>query len=273
MDQPRCGFAAPQFLRRLVLRTSAVPLALVASLAVCGTAHAVDAELSASTASLSGGYATQYTQAVRLGWRGEGERLLQLSFEHKQAFGETASLIIGSFAQDLTADDRAGFALAFSDAKTILARSRVDAFYSRKLLPARNLVATLAGYATHVADGHQDLGFVGSAAWYLAAGPVLEGGLRWARSNPGSNRAWRGFVGATWGTAGRDTVALNLESGREAYQSLGANAAVADFRSDEARLGWRHWLRPDAGIGLDAAHYRNPTYSKRTLGVTGFLSF
>lgn len=248
-------------------------LALLALLAASSAAHAVEVELGASTASLSGGYATQNTQTLRLGWRGESDRLLQLSFEHKQAFGETASLVIASIAQDLSADDRAGFAAAASNAKTIIAQSRIDAFYSRKLLPARNLVATLAGYATHVADGHQDLGIVGSAAWYLAEGPVLEGGLRWARSNPGSNRAWRGFAGATWGAVGRDTIAAHLESGHEAYQSLGANAAVADFRSDEVSLGWRHWWRHDAGIGFDAAQYHNPTYGKRTLGVTGFFSF
>jgi YaiO family outer membrane protein len=248
-------------------------LLALALLAVSGGAHAVDVEFGASRSSLSGGYATQDTQALRLGWHGQSDRLVQLSFEHKQAFGETASLAIGSIAQDLTAEDRAGFAVAASDAKTIVAQSRVDAFYSRKMLPARNLVATLAGYATHVADGHQDLGLVGSAAWYLPDSQVAEAGLRWARSNPGSNRAWRGFVGATWGAVGRDTLALHLEGGHEAYQSLGANAAVADFRSDEVTLGWRHWLRPDAGFALDAGLYHNPTYSKRTLGATGFIRF
>ena len=255
------------------MRHHIVWLGLCAMLAASGTANAVEVELGASTASLSGGYATQNTQTLRLGWRGESDRLLQLSFEHKQAFGETASLVIAAIAQDLSADDRVGFAAAFSNAKTIIAQSRVDAFYSRKLLPARNLVATLAGYATHVADGHQDLGLVGSAAWYLPDGLVAEAGLRWARSNPGANRAWRGLVGTTWGAVGSDTVALHLEGGHEAYQSLGANAAVADFRSDEVSLGWRHWLSRDAGLGLDAAQYHNPTYGKRTLGVTGFFSF
>ena len=260
-------------MQRSMLRRRLPLAALLAGLLSGSAACAVDVDLGTSSASLSGGFANQNTQTLRLGWRGDSDRLLQLSLERKQAFGETARLVIGSIAQDLSPDDRAGFAAAFSDAKTIIARTRVDAYYSRKLLDARNLVASLAGYATHVADGHQDIGLVASAAWYLADGQVAEGGLRWARSNPGSNRVWRGFVGYTWGAVGRDTLALHLESGHEAYQSLGANAAVADFRSDEARLGWRHWLRADAGLGLDAALYRNPSYSKRTLGVTAFFTF
>ncbi len=246
---------------------------LVGGGAASASTSAVEAELSIGSASLSGGFGSQSTQGLRLGWRGDSDRLLQLSFEHKQAFGESAALAIGSIAQDLTPNDRAGLAAAFSNAKTIAARSRVDAFYSRKFLSERNLVATLAGYATRVADGHQDLGLVASAAWYLPEGLVAEAGLRWARSNPGSNRAWRSFVGGSWGAVGRDTLALHLEAGREAYQSLGAGAAVADFRSEEVRLGWRHWLRADAGFALDAALYRNPSYSKRTLGLAGFFSF
>jgi YaiO family outer membrane protein len=248
-------------------------LLLLVLLAAGGRACAVDVETAANRASLTGGYATQHGQALRLAWHGDGDRLVQLSLERKQAFGETASLVIGSIAQDLTADDRAGFALARSDAATILAQTRVDAFYSRKLLASRTLVGTLAGYASRVADGHQDLGVVASAAWYLADRQVAEAGLRWGRSNPGSNKAWRGFAGYTWGAVGHDTVALRLEAGHEAYQSLGANAAVANFRSEEVAFGWRHWLRSDAGLVVDASVYRNPAYARRTLGLTGFLVF
>jgi YaiO family outer membrane protein len=249
------------------------PLLAFAVLAASGSARAVDVELGANSARLSAGFATQSAQNLRLGWHGDNDRLLQMSLERHEAFGESASLGIVSIAQDLSPVDRAGLALAASDAATILARTRLDTFYSRKLLAERNLVATLAGYVAHVADGHRDLGLVGSAAWYFADRQVAEAGIRWARSDPGAKRAWRGFVGYTWGAVGQDTVALHLEGGHEAYQSLGANAAVADFRSDEFALAWRHWISHDAGLSLGAARYSNPTYSKRTLTVVGFVTF
>ncbi len=243
--------------------------------ALCGVAPAaaLELELSSQRASLSAGFGSQTLHSLRLGWQGPSARALQLTLERKQAFGESATLWIGSFAQDLSADDRAGLALAHSDAPTIAAKWRVDAHYSRKLLPERNLVATLAGYAANVADGHRDRGLVGSAAWYFAERQVLELGLRAAQSNPGDNTAGRGFVAYTWGAVGADTLAIRLESGREAYQSLGANAAVADFRSHEAAVAWRHWLQPGAGLQLDWAHYTNPSYRRRTLGATAFVSF
>ena len=135
-------------------RTLTPPI-LAALLCAAAPAFAVEAELSSQNARLSGGFESQSTQALRLAWRGESERLLQVVFERKQAFGENASLAVVSLAQDLSADARAGAALALSDAQTIAARRRIDAFYSHKLLPQRNLVATLAGFAAQVADGHR----------------------------------------------------------------------------------------------------------------------
>lgn len=244
-----------------------------ALLAGAGGARAVEVEVAASRSSLSGGFADHQLIGIRLGWRGDDDRLLQLAVERKDAFGERATIAIGSWAQDLSERDRAGIALAFSDAPTIAAQHRLDLHYSRKLLAERNLVATLAGYATRIRDGHEDLGLVGSAAWYFADRQVAELGVRAARSNPGSNDALRAFAVYTWGAVGSDTLSLRLEGGREAYQSLGANVAVADFASREAAFAWRHWLTRDAGIGLDAASYHHPSYRKRTLGVAAFAAF
>ena len=261
-------------MQRTLIPRRALPMAWAIG-ALCGVAPAaaLEFELSSQRSSLSAGFGNQTLHSLRLGWQGPAARTLHLTVERKQAFGESATLWIGAFAQDLSPDDRVGLALARSDAPTIAAKWRMDAHYSRKLLPERNLVATLAGYAANVADGHRDRGLVGSAAWYFADRQVLELGLRAALSDPGRNTAGRAFVAYTWGAVGADTLALRLESGREAYQSLGANAAVADFRSQEAALAWRHWLQPGVGVGLDWAHYTNPSYRRRTLGVSAFATF
>ena len=250
------------------------PLLLASGLLLAtASASAIEIEFGAQHATLSDGFAAQDLQSLRLGWRGPSERAIQISVEAKQAFGERATLLIGSLAQDISPEDRVGFALAVSDARTIVAERRVDAHYSRKLLPEKNLVATLAGYAANVADGHRDRGLVGSAAWYFADRQVVEAGVRMAQSNPGSITAWRGFAAYTFGAVGADTVALRAESGREAWQSLGADAAVADFRSHEVALAWRHWLTREAGFAIDLAYYSNPSYRRGTLGAVAFFAF
>jgi YaiO family outer membrane protein len=247
---------------------------LALGLALAGpSAMALEVELGAQHGNLSDGFAAENLQWLRMGWRGPSERLLQVSIETKQAFDEKATLLIGSLAQDVSPDDRLGFAVAVSDAKTIAAELRVDAYYSRKLLPERNLVATLAGYAANVADGHRDRGLVGSLAWYFADRQVAEAGVRMVRSSPGQLVGWRGFAAYTWGAVGTDAIGLRAESGRETYQSLGAGAELVDFHSYEVGLAWRHWFTPGAGFVLDLAHYKNPSYRRDTLGAAAFVTF
>jgi YaiO family outer membrane protein len=251
------------------------PIAVLAlGMALAGpSAMAFEVEIGAQHGNLSDGFAAENLQWLRVGWRGPSDRLLQVSVEAKQAFGEHATMLIGSLAQDVSPDDRLGFALAASDAKTIAAEWRADAYYSRKLLPERNLVATVAGYAANVADGHRDRGLVGSLAWYFADRQVAEAGVRMTRSSPGQLIGWRGFAAYTWGTVGADALGLRAESGRETYQSLGSGGELVDFQSYEVGLAWRHWLTPGAGLVLNLAHYKNPSYRRDTLGAAAFAAF
>jgi YaiO family outer membrane protein len=252
------------------LAALAVPAAL--ALAACA-ANAVEVSLDASHARLTHGYDDQDSQILQLAWSGPGGSLTQVSLENKRAFGEHATIAVGSHAWDLDADDRLYVAAAFSDAPTIAARWRADVQYSRKLLPQRNLVGSLALYSSRTADGHSDTGTVGSFAWYFADRQVAEAGVRYATSNPGAHSAWRGFAAYTYGAVGETTFVVRGESGREAYQSLGDGAAVADFESHEVGIAARHWVSKDLSFAARASYYSNPTYSKNTVGITAFIDF
>lgn len=259
--------------RHLCPRTVASSSLAGAALLLGAPAHAVQADLEASESRLSAPFASQQSQLLRLSWSGNHESLAQASIERKKAFGEQASVLVGSYAWNLNEVNRLGLAMAFSDAASIAARWRFDAQYSRTLLPQRNLVASVGGFVSHTADGHSDRSLIGSAAWYFADRQVLEGGLRWAASNPGAQSAARAFGVYTYGAVGESTLSVRLEAGREAYQTLGDNVAVANFASREVAVAGRLWLNADAGLGLNAAHYRNPTYRKNTLGLVGFFRF
>ena len=237
------------------------------------TTFAVQTDLEANASSLTAGYGTQDSLLMRLSWNSAAQSLTQLALEHKRAFGERANIVVVNHAWDATALDRVSFALSASDAETIAARWRVDGQYSGKFGDQLNVVVSLGGFVSSTADGHRDHSVIPSFAWYFADRQVIEGGLRFARSDPGAQSAARGFVVYTWGAPGQDTLNVRVEGGREAYQSLGANVAVANFASQEFALNWRRWLTPDAGFGLNAAFYTNPTYSKTTLGLGAFFAF
>jgi YaiO family outer membrane protein len=241
------------------------------------SAHAVQATVEATTSALSDGYGSQESQSLNLVWQGgaaTANSVAQVLLEHKRAFGEKAAILAVNYGWDLSELDRVNLAVSGSDAPTIAARWRLDAQYSRKLGAAKNIVGSVGGFISSTADGHRDRSAIVSAAWYAAEKHVVEGGLRIARSDPGGQTASRVFGVYTWGLVGHDTVTVRAEGGREAYQSLGeAKIAVANFSSQEIGLNWRHWLTAEAGLGLNAASYSNPTYRKNTLGVNAFFNF
>lgn len=257
--------------------TSCAALVLVGNLVVADEAFAaepnLEVSLEANASRLSGGFDTQVSQLLNLAWTGEAQSRTQLGLEHKRAFGERATIAVASYARDVSALDRVGFAFATSDAQTIAARWRVDGQYSRKLGQQLDIVASVGGFVSSTADGHRDSSVIPSVAWYFADRQVLEAGVRLARSDPGAQKAARGFAVYTWTAQLQDTISVRAEAGREAYQSLGANAAVANFASQELALAWRHWSTPTAGLGLNVAAYSNPLYRKNTFGLVAFASF
>jgi YaiO family outer membrane protein len=246
----------------------------IAAGASAGTARAVEASLNVTESHLTQGFGDEHSQWLLVSVpRDRYDSLLQFSLENKRAFGEHAVIGGVSYGWDASPLDRLSFAVSGSDAPTIAAQWRVDGQYSRKLLPERNLVASIGAFSSGTRDGHHDDSVVLSAAWYFADRQVAEGGVRYSTSNPGNLSAWRGFAAYTYGAVGQGTLLLRVESGREAYQALGVNGAVADFESREVAVVYRHWFSPGVSLSANAAYYRNPSYDKRSLGVAVFIDF
>ena len=201
------------------------------------TTFAVQTDLEANASSLTAGYGTQDSLLMRLSWNSAAQSLTQLALEHKRAFGERANIVVVNHAWDATALDRVSFALSASDAETIAARWRVDGQYSGKFGDQLNVVVSLGGFVSSTADGHRDHSVIPSFAWYFADRQVIEGGLRFARSDPGAQSAARGFVVYTWGAPGQDTLNVRVEGGRDFHVVFDTEARDA---RDHHRLHRRH---------------------------------
>lgn len=104
-------------------------------------------------------------------------------------------------------------------------------------------------------------------------GAVLEGGIVFNVSDPGSVNSRMPYAAVTLGREGAQYISLRVASGSEAYQAIGTQAQLVDFDSTSVALNWRKWLGPRWGLSAQAEYYRNPTYKRRTLGGGLFVQF
>jgi YaiO family outer membrane protein len=141
-------------------------------------------------------------------------------------------------------------------------RFRVDGFLNRKWLERRQLVTTLGLGYYDAKDVHHDWSFFLGGAYYFEAPWIVEGGLRVTLSNPGAVAGYQPFLAVTYGRYKAFYLTARAGGGNEAYQVVGPDTALVDFRSQTASLTWRHWLGRDWGFRASAEYYHNPTYQR-----------
>lgn len=133
----------------------------------------------------------------------------------------------------------------------------------------------LGEYQAH--DTHRDRwGSIGLSAYLDTErfGPwVVQGEVRWTRSNPGQVATRQQFFALTWGQHRVDRITWRHGWGREGWQALGDATVLADFASRQDTLSWQHWFSPEWGIRLSADHYRNDQYHRTGLGFGVFREF
>jgi YaiO family outer membrane protein len=196
-----------------------------------------------------------------------GSHLLQGELASMERWNESG-LFVGLADRIIINEDwYTFFSVGAGDGASYLPRYRVDAFLHRKLLERRNLVATLGAGYYRAPDGHIDRNVNLGAIYYVPGQPlVFQGEVRFVHGSPGSVEARQQFVAATWGAVRATTLSARYAWGREAYQSIGADAVLTDFASNEASAVLRHWLGTSWGVELAAQRYSNPTYRRH--GVT-----
>lgn len=228
--------------------------------------------LGASHSALTSGYGTWNAAEARLvveqgsnTWYGDVARREQFN-DQGTAFGAGLSHVFNPdwYASGFISGSSGGF---------FLPQRRIDLFLHRKWLDDRSLVTTVGIGHVDAKDGHRDNSLFLAATLYTQSKLVLEGGVRFNRSDPGQVDSTRPFLAVTWGEAKRQYLSARIESGREAYQLISPGAAISDFHSTLATVGWRRWITKDSGIQLTGEYYENPNYRRRGIGLAFFRDF
>ena len=160
-----------------------------------------------------------------------------------------------------------------SSGGSFLPRLRFDVSGSRRWLEGLNLLTTVTLTAINAKDGHQDRSLLLSSAYYFQQPLVLEAGVRINQSNPGKVVSNAKYVAVTYGENKKQIMSLRYGYGQEAYQYIGVDAFLVDFKSDAWTATWRKWIRPQLGFQVRAESYHNQYYDRRGIEVSAFKEF
>lgn len=221
---------------------------------------------------LSNGYG-QWRDVKLSGVYGVGAHVWQAELAAKRQYGESGLFLGVSDTVTLSPDWYASLSVGAGDGAFYLPRFRADAAVYKKWLDAQNFVTSVGLGYYRAPDGHVDRALNLGAVWYFEQPWIAEAGVRLNRSNPGRISTHQRFVALTYGRVLQDTVTLRYGSGGEGYQSIGAQAALVNFRSHQTGLSWKHWLTPQGGVQVSLERYRNPYYSRNGVALAFFHDF
>lgn len=226
-------------------------------------------ELTAGAQNLTNNFGNWRELALR-GAYGLPGHLLQGELSLHRRFGEDGAYASLGDTIDFNQDWFGSAAIGVGDGAFYLPRYRVDASLSRKWLPARNLVTSIGGGYYKAPDGHTDRSLLLGAAYYFEQPWIVEGGIRFNSSNPGSVQTTQQFLALTYGRQKQDVVTARVGWGEEGYLAIGPATQLVNFRSREASVSWRHWLNDRWAVVTALNVYRNPLY-RRTGATIGLV--
>lgn len=237
-----------------------------------GTDPVRNLELSTGAQRLTNGFGN-WRDVTLKGAYGLDKHLFQGELSAHRRFGEDGVFLGLSDTYTFNEDWYGSLAVGAGDGAFYLPRYRVDGTIYRKLLPNRNLVASLGLGYYKAPGGNSDQSVSLGAAYYFEAPWIVEGGIRLNRSSPGSVDTQQQFVAVTYGRNKQDLVTARYGWGDEGYLAVAANRQLVNFESREASVSWRHWFNPRTGVLVGANRYSNPSYRRSGVTVGVFHDF
>ena len=206
-------------------------------------------------------------------WQQYSDQIWNWEVLRQSEFNDRGTYFSGGLTHTIDEDWYLMAGVGISSAGFFLPKHRVDFTLNRKWLPERNLVTTVGtGYIT-ARDAHRDRALLLGAAYYFETPWILEGGVRWNHSTPGSINTNRYFMAVTQGQDKVRYLTLRLETGREAYQLIDVSSLLVDFHSDVISFTWREWLQKGWGLNAVIERYSNPFYNRHGVIVGIFREF
>jgi YaiO family outer membrane protein len=152
-------------------------------------------------------------------------------------------------------------------------RFRADGFLNKKWMGRKQLITTF-GFGYYAAkDVHRDHSFFVGSTYYFTKPWILEEGIRFNISNPGSVFSPAAFVAVTQGRNQQHYITLRTGFGKEAYQLVGPTVALTDFQSQTLTVTWRQWVGTNWGVNLVGDYYHSPFYARGGASFGFFREF
>jgi YaiO family outer membrane protein len=152
-------------------------------------------------------------------------------------------------------------------------RFRGDGFINKKWLTGKQLITTF-GFGYYAAkDVHRDHSFFVGSTYYFTKPWILEEGIRFNVSNPGSVFSPAAFVAVTQGRNQHHYLTLRAGFGKEAYQLIGPTATLTDFQSQTFTVTWRQWVGKNWGVNIVGDYYHSPYYERGGASFGFFREF
>jgi YaiO family outer membrane protein len=152
-------------------------------------------------------------------------------------------------------------------------RFRGDGFINKKWMNHKQLITTF-GFGYYAAkDVHRDHSFFVGSTYYFTKPWILEEGIRFNVSNPGSVFSPAGFVAVTQGQNLHHYLTLRAGFGVEAYQLVGPTVTLNDFQSQTVTVTWRQWVGKNWGVNLVGDGYHSPFYVRGGASFGFFREF
>ncbi|NDF12691.1 MAG: YaiO family outer membrane beta-barrel protein [Proteobacteria bacterium] len=196
-----------------------------------------------------------------------------LSLLNQQAFtDEGQSIAIGN-THIINEDWYTTAGIAFGTDASFLTKYRVDVALNKKWLEGKNLITTAGLTYSKAQETYDDKGLLLSAVYYTPSPWIIQGGVRFNISDPGSVFSPSVFSALTYGYNKRYFVTGKLGMAREAYQLIGPGAIVNSFNSYNGGLDYRQWLGKDWGFNVGTEYYTNPAYDRLGGTLSVFMEF
>lgn len=223
--------------------------------------------------SLTARYQNWNGQFIRGVLRSDSNNVWGAEIVDSREFGDEGTLLV--LENTHTFNDRwySAVSASGSNGGFYLPRLRLDVTVSKKWLTRRNLVTSIGVTAVNAKDGHQDRSMLLSTSYYFDAPWVIEHGTRTNVSNPGLVLSSSSYVAATYGRDKQQIMSLRFGYGQEAYQYIGANAPIVNFKSQILTWTWRKWIRQQQGFQMRTEWYHNQYYDRRGIEVSAFKEF
>jgi YaiO family outer membrane protein len=201
-----------------------------------------------------GGYARGVYKGSRNIWNAE------VNGQHE--FGDAGTYFAAGDTVSLSPDWYGALTVGSSVQGFFWPRFRVDSFLNKKWLRGRQWITT-AGYGFYEAkDVHHNHYLYLGSTYYFAKPWIVEEGMYFNLSNPGTVFAPGGFVAVTQGRNRHQYITVRAGLGEEGYQLVGPTVILTQFQSQTLNITWRKWLGPNWGLNFAADYYHNPFYTR-----------